>query len=430
MVKFNKNEKFKFINLKINPIIFSAILCVILIYSGIIPLRTKNKLNSLSSEKLITEITGTIKSNPTKTSNKKYYSADFNVTNVKSKNGLSSSATGNVKLFIPSEIAEAYLPGKLYTAKKALNATICEQGIKLKASGNFQNGMFFAKNIFRLNQNKIFIDKFFYFRALMRLYFRRIMFTWGAPGGLLLALLSGIKEYTEDNVSINFRNAGLSHILALSGMHLNLFSNLAKKTGNLFFSKKISAFLQFIAICIFSFFAGFSPSLFRAFLCACLSFLIAALKIKNVNMIFILSTSFLIHSTLKPDDIFHPAFMLSYSALAGILFFSEILKFFFIKKIPEKIASSFCASTSAQFFTSPISLHLMGTFAPIGIIATMFVSPIITIFIYSGLLLIILCILFPFLVPFGAFLMKIIYNFINILVSFFAKIPYFEINYP
>lgn len=428
MVKLNQNKKVKFINLCFNPVVFSAILCAILIYSGIVPLRTKNKLNSLSSENLIVEISGIIKSNPVKTSNKKYYSTDFKVLNVKNKNGLISSASGNVKLFIPSEIVEAYLPGKLFTAKKELNATICEQGIKLKASGNLKNGMFFAKNVFRIKEKESFLGNFFIFRALIRLKFRRLMFAWGSAGGLLLALLSGIKEYTEDSDSINFRNAGLSHILALSGMHLNLFSNLAKKTSNLFFSKKISAFLQFIAVCLFSFFAGFSPSLFRAFLCACFSFVIAALKLKNINMIFILSSSFLIHSAIKPDDIFQPAFMLSYSALLGILFFSELLKFLVIKKVPEKIASSFCASTSAQFFTSPISLRLMGTFAPVGIIATMLVSPLITIFIYCGLLLIILCLLFPFLVPFGAFLMKIFYNCISILVSFFAKIPYFEIN--
>ncbi len=420
------------VNLKtrktLNPVIVSAVVCAILIYSKILPLRTNNKLISLSPENSVTEISGTIASNPAQTSTKKYYSADFSVESVKNAFGLESSAKGNVKLFIPSEIAESHLPGKLYSAKGRLGDCLCEQGIRLKVSGNLKNGMFFAENAEKLEMQDNFFSKFLYFRALLRLQFRRIMFSWGAAGGLLLALLSGIKEYTESDVAMNFKNTGLSHILALSGMHLNLFSNMAKKACGVFLAKKTAFFIQFSAICFFVFFAGFSPSLLRAFICACITFALAVMKIKQKSMLFVLSASFLIHSSIKPDDVFHPAFLLSYSALAGILLLSECFNFFFITKIPEKISGSLSASTAAQFFTAPISLKIMGTFAPAGIIATMAVSPLITVFIYGGIILIVLCIIFPFFVPFSAFLMKILYNCISFLVSLFAKIPFFSIS--
>ena len=69
------------------------------------------------------------------------------------------------------------------------------------------------------------------FRALCRLYFKRMMFAWGSAGGLLLALLCGARDFTESETADAFRMAGLSHILALSGMHLSLFYGLAAFAG-------------------------------------------------------------------------------------------------------------------------------------------------------------------------------------------------------
>lgn len=161
------------VNLKtrktLNPVIVSAVVCAILIYSKILPLRTNNRMISLSAEDSVIEISGTIVSNPAQTSTKKYYSADFTVESVKNSFGLESSAKGNVKLFIPSEIAESHLPGKLYSAKGRLGDFICEQGIRLKVCGKLKNGMFFAENAEQLEMQDNFFSKFLYFRALLRL---------------------------------------------------------------------------------------------------------------------------------------------------------------------------------------------------------------------------------------------------------------------
>jgi len=183
---------------------------------------------------------------------------------------------------------------------------------------------------------------------------------------------------------------------------------------------------QLVSVVLFVFFAGFSPSLFRGFLCTIISFVAIMLKLKNFSMIQVLSASFLVHVSLKPEDLFEAAFVLSYSALAGILLMSEFLKFLFIIKTPEKLAGSISASMGAQFFTAPITLKLMNSFAPIGIISTVVISPLITIFIYSGLFLIIICLIFPFLVPAAAFFLKILYNLIAFVVTIFAKFPLYS----
>lgn len=209
-------------------------------------------------------------------------------------------------------------------------------------------------------------------------------------------------------------------------MHLNLFAGIAGKTARKIISAKKAMIFQLISVFLFVFFAGFSPSLFRAFLCTIISFLAIALRLKDFSMILVLASSFLIHISVKPEDMFEAAFVLSYSALAGILLMSEFFKFLLIIKTPEKLTDSISASTGAQIFTAPISLKLMNSFAPIGIISTVVISPLITVFIYSGLFLIIICLIFPFFVPAAAFFLKIIYTLIAFIVSIFAKFPLYS----
>ncbi len=411
-----------------HPLILASVFVAVAFYSGIIPVKNAERYCSLLDFNNISELSGQIVSNPAKTSKGKYYRLKVKISDVMDKNGAEANASGIIQLLVPTPQVEAHFPGKLFTAIKENSYILCEQGSFIHAKGKIlDENLFIAENVENINKsNGSFFQKILKIRAILRIQFRRLMYSWGAAGGLLLALLSGIREYTENSLGEDFKNAGLSHILALSGMHLNLFSGIAGKTARRIISAKKAMVFQLCSVVLFVLFAGFSPSLFRAFLCTVISFLAIALKLKDFSMILILATSFLIHVSLKPVDMFEAAFVLSYSALAGILLVSEFLKFLLIIKTPEKLTNSISASTGAQFFTAPISLKLMNSFAPIGIISTVVISPLITIFIYSGLFLIIICLIFPFFVPAAAFFLKIIYNLIAFIVSIFAKFPLYS----
>ncbi len=423
----NKKIKLKLFH----PLVLASIFVAFILYSGIIPVKNVNSYFSLLEFRNLTEISGTVVSNPVKTSKGKYYRLKIRLSEAKDKKGASANAGGIIQVLVPTAQIEAHFPGKLFTAVRENKYVLCEQGSILHATGKIlDENLFIAENVENLKTRKEnLFQRFLKIRALLRIQFRRLMYAWGAAGGLLLALLSGIREYTDGVVSENFRSAGLSHVLALSGMHLNLFSGIAGKTARKFISAKKAMFFQLLAILLFVFFAGFSPSLFRAFLCTVISFLAVSLKLKDFPMILVLSLSFLIHVSLKPEDMFEIAFILSYSALAGILLMSEFFKFLLIIKTPEKLTESVSASIGAQFFTAPVSLKLMNTFAPVGIISTVVISPLINIFIYFGLFLIIICLIFPFLVPAAAFFLKIIYNLIALIVSIFAKFPLYSAGF-
>ena len=208
-----------------------------------------------------------------------------------------------------------------------------------------------------------------------------------------------------------------------------LFRKITSFFNLRFFGKRnISLLIEIFVISVFVFFAGLSPSLFRAFLCSLCSIILNWLGFKNVKMTEIFSFSFLIHLIILPEHYKNAGFILSYSALFGILLLSDFINSKTVKILPETISSSFSASFSAQIFTMPVSLLLFKSFAPVGIISSVIVSPIITFFIYSGIFLIILCLIFPFFSDFSAFFMKILYNLIEFLVLLFSKFKIISIN--
>ena len=249
------------------------------------------------------------------------------------------------------------------------------------------------------------------------------MYGWNEAGGLLLALLSGSREYTESLTGEAFKNAGLSHILALSGMHLNLFGGIAFFFGKRLTKRSTADFFQLAAIIFFVWFAGLSPSLFRAMLSSLIVFFNSALRMRRFKGITVLSASFLLQLMIFPVHLKSPAFMLSYGALAGIMSIGQVIKFFMGKRFFPKLASALSESAGAQIFTAPVTLSLFGKIMPVGIISSVIVSPFVIIFLYAGLFGTLLSLSIPFLGGGFSVIMNVIYLILKKLVLFFAKAP-------
>ena len=75
----------------------------------------------------------------------------------------------------------------------------------------------------------------------------------------------------------------------------------------------------------------------------------------------------------------------------------------------------------------PICLSTFGKFMPIGIIASVIVSPLVLFFLGLGVGCIILTILFPCFSQVLGVVINLLYNWISWLVLFFAEFPAMEI---
>lgn len=332
---------------------------------------------------------------------------------------VSSEARGCISLSLPAVLVESLYPGRLYS--KAGNSFLLETGASFRFTGrwNAKKGFFEVRGAEDLGWGKGLLPVLFRLRAVARLYFRRLVASWGRAGGLVLALLSGSREYLDADMSELFRRAGLSHVLALSGMHLSFFSSFFSC-----FTGRGRGFLPvLLGISCFVFFAGLSPSLFRAFLFVILLSSCTRLHVSGADGRTVMGAVFLLHVLLRPADVQTAAFMLSYAAVAGILFLSAPVERRLAPFLPPALASPLSASLSAFTATAPVSFCLFGCIAPAGIIASVVVSPLIGLFMAASLVSVVSGLAFPPLVPLCSFVLNQLFFLIEKLAAFFALFP-------
>ncbi len=339
------------------------------------------------------------------------------------------SASGNITLLIPAAAAEVALPGHSSAGRKPLYLA---NGAVIECSGAFSSSaakksagdpaLFRVSEILDAKPASSFVDKLLAARASLRLSLMKMLYGWGDAGGLFLALCSGMREFMAEEASDVFRRAGLSHILALSGMHLSILGGAITFICAKLAGRRLAAKISLFALALFLFFAGQSPSLLRAFL---FSVTLAAVRRAGfrAELLPVLAFVFCAHVLLKPADFYAVSFQLSYLATAGIfsigVFFDELLDAF----IPGKLCRPLAASLGAQAAVFPVSMSVFAMFVPAGTIATLLLSAPISFFMISGICCTALSAFSPLLYSLCGLFMKAQYALILAVVSFFAQAP-------
>lgn len=340
--------------------------------------------------------------------------------------GAGFSASGNVYVIIPSRYAEGNLPGRL-----TLSGTDClASGLITGFHGKFipsdkREPLSFLADDW--SGTGSWISGIARLRGTLRSALMRRLLSRGPSGGFLLALLSGNRDYLEPGLAQAFRDAGLSHVLALSGMHLSIIGLLIIRFGKAFGRTRLSVRLSLAAMVFFVWFAGPSPSLLRAILMAFLLFWSKTLGFKTSSLA-VLSLTALIQLLLFPGDAGSPAFILSYGALGGILAFSEPLGSFLPKVIPRGWRTAVTASIAAQIPTAGYTAAAFGTFVPFAFLAALPVGPLAAVYLSSGVLWLLMYLISPVI---GIFLFPVMdaqYRLLSGMVYAFAKLPAIRIQ--
>lgn len=192
--------------------------------------------------------------------------------------------------------------------------------------------------------------------------------------GLVLALLDGERAFVDEGVKRAYANAGVSHLLALSGMHLGMIALLLL----VFFKPLLGHKKALVVVLGFSFFylfvAGASPSLMRSFIM--MGFLcLFRLKGGGISMLLVLLLSLPLSLAIQPQSIQSPALILSYLALAGLLILDPLVQKWFLPFFPSRFVKGISASLSAQMATAWWTFPTFGFFSTGGIGAAFFLTP-------------------------------------------------------
>lgn len=230
--------------------------------------------------------------------------------------------------------------------------------------------------------------------------------------GLVSALLVGDQRYLSGELSHQFRNLGISHTLAVSGLHLGILCGsllwLMKKL-RLPKMAKLPILLPFL---LFYMVLVGSPSVFRAGGMLLFTFLShpAGRRRDPITSLFVTVT---VICLLSPESVLDVGLLLSFFATFGMLLIAIPLGRR-IQSLPRPLQlplSALAVTGAATLFTLPFSVWCFGEWSILSPLANLVLVPIVTLLLY---LVPILLILSPF-PPLAALPALLIRSFIKLL---------------
>ncbi|MBQ8027763.1 MAG: ComEC/Rec2 family competence protein [Clostridia bacterium] len=200
-------------------------------------------------------------------------------------------------------------------------------------------------------------------------------FVSGDSGSLAVSMLTGDKGTLSAQVNNAFKVCGLSHTLAVSGLHMNIIVLALYKLVSRIFSKakRFSALICIPIALLYAAVTGFSVSAVRA--CTMIIVMLLGKVIsRKSDSLNSLGFAALIITLINPYAVLDWSFMLSFSSALGIVVFLPMLKKAEIairrrvkqKFVSDTVVSLFDAvavSCVATVFTMPVMILFVGSFS-------------------------------------------------------------------
>lgn len=221
----------------------------------------------------------------------------------------------------------------------------------------------------------------------------KISSTKEAP--ILKAMILGEKEELEKEQKEIYQKGGISHILAISGMHISFLGLLLYK----FLRKRGIPFgkagmIAAVIMGSYGIMTGMSISAMRAIL---MFFVYLGSEIlgRTYDILSALSFAGLAISLYNPLSMRQASFLLSFGAVFGLTLLLPQIEKAFGKEKEYKVQKLFRASFSISIATLPISLFFFSEWSAIGILINIIVVPTVQIVLLSGIIATAVGLIFP-----------------------------------
>ena len=234
-------------------------------------------------------------------------------------------------------------------------------------------------------------------------------------GNLAYSLIYGDKSYSYKDILNTFKYSGVIHVFSVSGLHVGLIAGLiAFILKKLRLSKTANLITTSAILFVFCVLCSFSASVVRASIMFVV-FLLSKKLFKRYDMLSALALSGLIILLLTPMAFFDGGFRLTFVAVFGILFFSNLYHKIKIKNKTIAVIFTLVLTTiSTQIMLMPILAEYYGYFATWSIMSNLVTLPIFSAF-YPLLFVTNLTIL---ILPFFAFLLVLPKVILELLIQF------------
>lgn len=214
---------------------------------------------------------------------------------------------------------------------------------------------------------------------------------------LAKALFLGYKSELTSDTRDHFAKAGLSHIMAVSGLHVGFiaapFWLLIPWLWRAKYGKWSGLILLTLLLGSYAVITGFSPSVNRASLMAWL-LTFGKLFHKPRDSINLLATAACIILLANPSQLLDVGFQLSFSAVSVILLVMPVIQTLYPEKMRQgvwnTILTMLTLSAVVQLGLFPILVYYFNEFSIVGPIANLLVLPLLSVTVPAGLLMVLL----------------------------------------
>ena len=235
--------------------------------------------------------------------------------------------------------------------------------------------------------------------------------------GYIKAFVLGSKSEIDEDIFKTYQNNGITHLFAISGMHISLFSSIL-----LFLLKKIplkdnQAYPIILLFLLgYTFLVSFTASVVRAFTLVLLLYLNKRLKLGiRTTRIFICAISLIL--LLNPFFILDIGFLYSSLTSFGLILFSDYLK------TSNKVLALLRVSLIALLFSLPITINNFYEYNFLSILANIVIVPLVSSIIYP---LSLITLIFPFFHP----ILKLFLTILESISTILSNITWFKIILP
>lgn len=198
-------------------------------------------------------------------------------------------------------------------------------------------------------------------------------------GGFIIAVVLGEKAFVSDTVIEDFKICGISHLMAVSGLHTYIWSGFLVKFLSLFMSRRKSSVFAIVFLVFFMMLTGFTPSVVRAgIMMICLySGNIFRRRPDSLNS---LGLSLFVILLINPFAAVNIGLLLSYSAALGLVLLSPGINRVTLKVRNRNdvryfstflgyIVSIILVSLTATLFTLPVSVFYLGRVSLLSVVS-------------------------------------------------------------
>ena len=245
---------------------------------------------------------------------------------------------------------------------------------------------------------------------------------------LLAGLLLGAKNSLGQELQTDFRNAGVSHIVALSGYNITIVA-MGIMTILAFLPRTVSLSFGAVGIILFAIMTGGSATVMRASIMALLVLLAKSTGRKyDITRALVLAGFFMLLQNPK-ILVFDISFQLSFLATLALILVSPLVekKMIFITK-EYHLRELIVATVSTQIFVLPFLFYKMGLLSVFALFTNILILPVIPLIMFLGFLTGVFGFISTFLSSVVGFVCSLLLSYVLKIIYIFSHLPFSSIT--